>query len=240
MRSIGTPPRQSRRNARDRLTSALRTVQVVAFALGLGLVGWYLVARTHGHLASGAAIDAFRETRDAAIQARSLDDSSPELSVSRPVDTSLWSDERLQAYQQTLLADASAPIAILKVPSVEIELPVFVGTDEWALTRGAGWIEGTAEPGISGNVGIASHRDGFFRPLKDVGVGDTVILETHRGVMTYHVDSIRIVDPTDVSVLNPTEDPSVTLVTCFPFYFVGNAPQRYIVTAVSVSEIEGP
>jgi len=167
-----------------------------------------------------------------------LDGSSPEPTISGPVDTSLWSDERVEAYQQTLLADSSVPIAVLKIPSVRIEVPVFVGTDEWALTRGAGWIEGTAEPGASGNIGIASHRDGFFRPLKDVRLGDGVILETNRGLMTYRIDSIQIVDPTDVSVLDPTGEPSVTLVTCFPFYFVGSAPQRYIVKAASVPEVE--
>ena len=116
---------------------------------------------------------------------------------------------------------------------------MFAGTDEWALTRGAGWIEGTAEPGASGNVGIASHRDGFFRPLKDVGVGDIVILEMKRGSMTYGIESIQIVEPTDVWVLDPTEEPSITLVTCYPFYFVGSAPQRYIIRASSEVGTEG-
>jgi len=238
-RSIGPQPVRSGRNTGAIIASVLRFAQVVCFGLGLVLVGWYLAEHTLSHLGRNAAIDSFRNTQKASIQARPMGGPSPELTVSKPVDTSLWSEERVEAYRQTLFAGSSAPIAVLKIPSVEIEVPVFVGTDEWALTRGAGWIQGTAAPGATGNAGIASHRDGFFRPLKDVGLGDTVILETRQGSITYSIESIRIVDPTDVSVLEPTGDPSVTLVTCYPFYFVGSAPQRYIVKAASVPNLEG-
>jgi sortase A len=100
------------------------------------------------------------------------------------------------------------------------------------LNRGAGWIEGTAGLGSSGNVGVAGHRDGFFRGLKDINEGDAIEIATIDGSLTYKVSEIMIVEPKDVYVLEPTPDPSVTLVTCYPFYFVGNAPQRYIVRAV--------
>ena len=97
------------------------------------------------------------------------------------------------------------------------------------LNRGAGWIEGTAGLGSSGNVGVAGHRDGFFRGLKDIKQGDAIEIATIDGSLTYQVSEIMIVDPKDVYVLEPTPDPAITLVTCYPFYFVGHAPKRYIV-----------
>src|SRR6185503_18622734 len=100
------------------------------------------------------------------------------------------------------------------------------------LDRGVGHIEHTAAPRSDGNSGIAGHRDGFFRGLKDIGSGDAIELETLGEREVYRVDRMWIVDPTDVSVLDPTPTPSLTLVTCYPFYFVGSAPQRYIVRAV--------
>src|SRR5215469_851377 len=82
-----------------------------------------------------------------------------------------------------------------------------------------------------GNIGISGHRDGFFRGLKDIREGDGIELVTATGTDTYTIDHIVIVKPTDVSVLAPRPRPSITLVTCYPFYFVGSAPQRYIVQA---------
>ena len=115
-------------------------------------------------------------------------------------------------------------------------MPVYNGTDEINLNRGAGRIIGTARIDAPGNLGIAAHRDGFFRVLKDVELGDTLELQTHQGEKEFVVSSITIVDPTDVSVLAPTDQPTVTLVTCYPFYFVGHAPKRYIVKAELLSE----
>ena len=90
----------------------------------------------------------------------------------------------------------------------------------------------TALPGTDGNSGIAGHRDGFFRGLKDIGPEDAIDLETLRGKEVYRVERTWVVDPEDVSVLDPTPVRSLTLVTCYPFYYVGPAPQRYIVRAV--------
>ena len=105
------------------------------------------------------------------------------------------------------------------------------------LNRGVGRIAGTANPGESGNIGIAGHRDGFFRGLKDVGPGDKIEMVTQSRVETYVVDHVVIVDPSDVSVLEPRPQPSLTLVTCYPFYYLGSAPKRYIVQAtVTASE----
>src|SRR6202008_450313 len=115
--------------------------------------------------------------------------------------------------------------------SIELEVAVLEGTDDLTLNRGVGHIEGTSAPGDGGNIGIAGHRDGFFRGLKDVHLGDTMDLYTEKGNSRYVVDEIGIVVPENVSVLAPRSKPALTLVTCYPFYFVGSAPLRYIVRA---------
>ena len=112
-----------------------------------------------------------------------------------------------------------------------LEVPVYNGADEFNLNRGVARIKGTARIDATGNLGIAGHRDGFFRGLKDIELGDGLVIETLSGAARYRVTSIEIVDPSDVWVLAPTEESTITLVTCYPFYFVGHAPQRYIVTA---------
>jgi LPXTG-site transpeptidase (sortase) family protein len=88
-----------------------------------------------------------------------------------------------------------------------------------------------AYPHEGGNIGISGHRDGYFRVLKDVEVGDSIVLQTLEGEKRFKVDEIHIVDKTDTQLLEDTRDQTVTLVTCYPFYFVGHAPQRFIVTA---------
>jgi sortase A len=94
-------------------------------------------------------------------------------------------------------------------------------------------------PGRQGNIGIAGHRDGFFRALKDVVAGDTIELESLGRTDSYRIDQAVIVDPNDTSVLRPRATPSLTLVTCYPFYFVGSAPKRYILRASIVSSATG-
>ena len=125
---------------------------------------------------------------------------------------------------------------MLTIPKINLEVPVFDGTDSLTLNRAVGRISGTARLGEQGNMGLAGHRDGFFRALKNVSVGDTVELKSRNGTAFYVVDQVSIVDPKDVSVLKSRSTPSLTLVTCYPFYFVGSAPQRYIVSASLAQE----
>ena len=120
------------------------------------------------------------------------------------------------------------------IPKIHLKVPVFNGTDELTLDRGVGRIVGTAEIGQNGNVGIAGHRDGFFRGLKDIGPGDAIEIVTQDKTIHFVIERTEIVRRKDVSVLTNTGAPSLTLVTCFPFYFVGNAPQRFIVHASSI------
>ncbi len=155
------------------------------------------------------------------------------------LDTRLWSRERIRAYEESLRKDFGAPLAILSIPKIDLEVPVLPGTDDLTLNRAVGLIEGTPRPGEIGNSGIAGHRDGYFRGLKDIEVGDTIEVRSLSSRHVYVVDSIRIVEPKEVSVLDPTPVPVLTLVTCYPFYFVGSAPQRYIVRAVKRDEAVG-
>jgi len=147
------------------------------------------------------------------------------------VDFSLWGEKRMKAYKHALASRMGAPLAVLSIPRLRLEVPVFEGTDELTLNRGAGRIVGTAQLGERGNIGIAAHRDGFFRSLKDVRPGDRVELAQLRHKFVYTVNNVSVVDPSDVTVLQARPQPSLTLVTCYPFYFIGDAPQRYIVRA---------
>jgi sortase A len=147
------------------------------------------------------------------------------------VDFSLWSEQRVRAYKEGLLPDKMLPMAVLGISKFRLRVPVFEGTDDLILNRGVGWIVGTGRPGEAGNIGLAGHRDGFFRGLKDIAVGDAVELTTLEVRSTYVVDEIEIVSPERVDVLEPRASPSITLVTCYPFYYVGDAPQRFIVHA---------
>jgi sortase A len=129
----------------------------------------------------------------------------------------------------------------LRIPKIDLDVPVFNGTDALTLNHAVGRIGGTALPGGPGNIGVAGHRDTFFRGLKDVQKGDLIELRTKKGTDIYLVDEIRIVSPEDTSVLRPRGRPTLTLVTCYPFFFVGSAPKRYIVMASLAREIgSGP
>ena len=149
---------------------------------------------------------------------------------------SLWSPARVRGWQLASTQPAPAALAVLKIARLRLTVPVFEGTDDATLDRGAGHIEGTAAPGADGNSGIAGHRDGFFRVLKDIVPGDVMELETLRTTVTYRVERTWIVEPDDVSVLDPTPSGAVTLVTCYPFYFIGSAPQRFIVRARAATD----
>jgi sortase A len=155
-----------------------------------------------------------------------------------PVDFRLWSAKRISAYEDSVTRKTDAPLGILRIPKIKLEVSVFNDTDDLTLNRGVGRILSTAQAGASGNLGIAGHRDGFFRGLQYLAPGDVVELVRPRHSDRYTVSQIRIVTPEDVSVLDPTAVPTLTLVTCFPFYFVGHAPKRYIVTALLESSHE--
>jgi sortase A len=200
------------------------------------LLVFYLVARIHSLVMPKVDLWSF--------QAHELTSSSGAArktqSTTSKLDFGLWSEKRVREYRTALGMKLDPPLAVLTIPRIGVQVPVFDGTDDLTLNRGAGRISGTGRLGSSGNAAIAAHRDGFFRGLKDVREGDHIGLAVHGAALLYTVDSLKIVDPSDVSVLRTRVRPSLTLVTCYPFYFVGSAPQRYIVQATLANPEKTP
>jgi sortase A len=229
-----------------RVVARLRRARTLLFWIerillfsGLTLFAFYGGARLEGWLTSRAAMKQFaaanassdsgEETGSGNIVGDTVPGSTkPKLPGA---DFGLWSEQRIKAYKEGAPKRSVIPLAVLRIPRIRLEAPIFDGTDELTLNHGLGRIAKTASPNEAGNIGIAGHRDGFFRGLKDVVPGDAIKLTTREGTATYLVDRIRIVSPRQVEVLRPTSVPTLTLVTCYPFYFFGSAPQRYIVTA---------
>jgi len=129
-------------------------------------------------------------------------------------------------------------IAKLDAPSVQMTTTVLEGSDDATLSHGAGHIEDTPFPGQPGNIGIAGHRDTVFRPLRHIKVGDPLHITTADRTYRYRISKTLIVGPDDVYVLDPTDRSTVTLVTCYPFDFIGHAPKRFIVQAELTDAIE--
>jgi len=125
----------------------------------------------------------------------------------------------------------SGVLALLDIPRLDISTPVLSGDDDATLDVAVGHLPDTPKPWESGNSAFAAHRDGLFRPLRNIRVGDEVRVRTLEGHFTYRVRETKIVLPTDLSVLEPGEGPTLTLITCYPFNFVGNAPKRFVVHA---------
>jgi sortase A len=119
----------------------------------------------------------------------------------------------------------------IEIPRVGISALVLEGVSGLTLRRGVGHISGTSLPRLPGNIGLAGHRDTVFRGLKDIRKGDPITLETLDGTYRYVVDWAQVVDPDDVGVLAVSSRPELTLVTCYPFYYVGSAPERFVVRA---------
>jgi sortase A len=133
-------------------------------------------------------------------------------------------------------ADIGAAIAALSIPRVQLSAIVLHGSDARTLQRGPGHLEHTAVPGDAGNIVIAGHRDSFFRPLRHIRLADDIFLETRDGHYHYRVTSLRVVGPREVSVTAPTSEETLTLITCYPFWVLGHAPDRFIVRAARVEE----
>jgi len=156
--------------------------------------------------------------------------------------------QRAQSQNRPQSQSSSAPIAgsvaaptadglvgRIKIPRLLLSVVVIEGVTKTALRRAVGHIPGTALPGEAGNVGVAGHRDTFFRPLKDLRIKDEIQFSTLKGDFKYEVESLRVVAPDNVGVLAPSGENVLTMVTCYPFYFVGPAPKRWIVRARQVS-----
>jgi sortase A len=126
----------------------------------------------------------------------------------------------------------------LVIPRLGLSAFVLEGEDESTLQRAVGFLPGTARPGEGGNTGLAAHRDTFFKPLEQIQVDDRIRLEVPPHTYEYRVDSFRVVDPSEVSVLDSTGTEELTLVTCYPFRYIGPAPNRFIVKATRIQQGE--
>lgn len=208
-------------------TSVLHTLQRIAWGIlfggGLALMALYAVTLVAGELARRSDIRNFSSA--------STDDDDWRAKTPPP-DMSLWSAQRARDFRLAEKEIVAAPLAVLRVPKLDLAVPVYPTTAEVHLNRGVGVIAGMALPDRGGNLGLAGHRDGFFRVLKDIEPGTVMEVETHRRVHRYRVSSIDIVDEADGRLLVDTDEPTITLVTCYPFYFVGDAPRRFVVRGV--------
>lgn len=126
---------------------------------------------------------------------------------------------------------AGGLVGMLDVPRLKLSTPVIEGDDESTLGRAVGHLPDTPMPWEDGNTALAGHRDGLFRPLKDLKIGDEIRFRTPRDEFRYRVTKTQIVKPNDVSVLQPRSQAALTLITCYPFYYVGSAPKRFVVHA---------
>jgi sortase A len=122
----------------------------------------------------------------------------------------------------------------IEIPRLKLTAVAREGDDDRTLDLAVGHLPGTAYPGEAGNAAFAAHRDTFFRPLRHVREGDVIVVTTRRGAFRYLVTSTRVVKPDDVSVLQNTGGPTLTLVTCYPFNYIGSAPYRFIVQAAEL------
>lgn len=216
----------------------MKWTQWTLITVGVVLLGFWLGARLQGRIGGQSDIERFERARAQAGGSKPSSAIGNGLPLELPVDTSLWDEDRIQEYEESLDHEFDAPLAILRIPKIELEVAVLAGTTELVLNRGVGHITGTPLPGEPGNVGIAGHRDGYFRGLKDISAGDVIQVETLTDESTYTITETWIVEPPDVWVLEPTQSPALTLVTCYPFYFAGSAPQRFIVRAERVDPEE--
>lgn len=213
-----------------------RATELSFLMLGLSFVGVYSASKLDSKISSRIALQEFR-TSVAPDPARTVDAEAAR--AVGGVDVSLWSEKRIRAYAASLIGNTNRPEAVLLIRRLLIEVPVFDGTDDLTLNRGVGRIIGTARVGSPGNTALAGHRDGFFRALKDIVLGDAIELVTPERNLHYVVERTEIVSPRDASVLAGRGANSLCLVTCFPFYFVGDAPKRFVVHAKSIDN-HGP
>ncbi len=205
-------------DSRPRVRRVLRILEVLCLMVAVVAICWYATA----HILSA---------REQVALSDELDSIAGPNELRELAQTTTSTTTTATATPRKVAAPALGPVGRIEVPRLKLSVMAREGVDGKTLRVAAGHIPGTARPGEAGNAGFAAHRDTFFRPLKFVREGDEVVVTTPQGVYRYGVTSTRIVEPGDVSVLDSTPDAILTLVTCYPFEYIGNAPQRFIVRA---------
>jgi sortase A len=205
----GPPPP----HATPRRSGRFRWLERLLLVIGITSLGYY------GYVSAETALYQARETRELeAILA-----SAPKPPAREPIASPAVSPRRLAQ---------GSTIGRIEIPRLGVNAVVRAGSDARTLRLAVGHIPGTALPGEPGNIGLAAHRDTFFRRLRDIKAGDDVRVVTPEGTFRYRVQGTKVVEPSDVWVLDPTEQPALTLITCYPFTYIGSAPQRFIVRAL--------
>ena len=221
-----------------------RPLETLLWTVALFCSAAYVGGRTLGEHEHHAALDAFAAARGelrslaAAAPAAGQDGRAGDVSgtgMPQP-DTARWAPGRVERYAEAQAASAAAghlPLAVLSMPRLALEVPVFAESSERNLNRGAALVAAAQGDGGVRNIAIAGHRDGWFRALEGAAVGDLIELQELGQRRRYRVSALHIVAPTDLSPLAPTDESSLTLITCYPFHFVGSAPLRFIVRATA-------
>jgi len=204
---------------KETLRRILKWAQRAFFACAVLLLGYW------GFAVGDAWIFQRRESRD--LDRRLLDQRAA--SEGTPQPESSTSPKVVPA------AATDGLIGRIEIPRLLLSAVVVEGIDKTTLRRAIGHIRGTALPGQTGNVGVAGHRDTFFRGLKDLRTKDEIRFSTLSGNFKYVVESLIIVEPDNVGVLAPSSENVLTLVTCYPFSYIGTAPRRFVARARQVS-----
>jgi LPXTG-site transpeptidase (sortase) family protein len=198
----------------------LRWTHWFLFIAGAVTLAWVALSLFQARLyqqSAGSALDA--QVRAAQIQSAQI----------QPAQ--IQAASQLPANLPRAIVKEGEVLGRMEISRLGMSIVILEGTSSRTLRLGVGHIAGTAFPGEPGNIGIAGHRDSYFRALKDIRSGDEIGIQTATGLSRYQVDRVQMLEPSDIAVLAPTAIPGITLVTCYPFYFVGPAPQRFVVHA---------
>ena len=195
-------------------------IERLLFIIGVVCLGAYAFA----------TLDArrYQAEQTAAFAAREAAGKAP---AARPRPEEKPSPSSSAVMPSTELVETGTLLGMLDVPRLKLSTPVVQGDDDATLSKAVGHLPDTPLPWHEGNSAVAAHRDTLFRPLKDIAVGDEILFRTPTGDLRYRVTRTSIVNPDDVSVLDPGSRNLLTLITCYPFYYVGHAPKRFIVHA---------
>lgn len=191
---------------------SLRMTELAAWALGLACASTLIYDRVE-------ALSAQRAANDLVASARALP-------AARFTPTGWAPTSKVKP-----VSDPNQVLGELNIPALRLSTPIVDNDDDESLMMGAGHVRGTAMPGGLGNFVIAAHRDTYFRPLAGIHAGMKMQVVTAEGTYTYIVESTKIVTPADVDVLDMGQVPQMTLITCYPFHYIGSAPQRFVVQA---------
>jgi sortase A len=202
-------------------------LEIVLIAIGVCAAAFATAPSIRARLAQRGAVHAMAQAQAQSSQAAAGDSAIiPEATLASTYPSSSPEDDGL-----------SHVIGVIRMPSLSIDAPLVSGISSNALSRGVGHVPGSAYAGGLGNMVLAGHRDTFFRPLRSVEPGMDVIVDSTNGRYLYRVDRSEVVTPDDLKVLDIGQRPELTLITCYPFNFLGSAPKRFIVHAHLVSVV---